>query len=594
MKIYQSFRIFFTVACSLFALFFVTSSIFYLLVTGENRLMFMGDDWMEIRYYVGTFNGKYSLFDVFGKVDSWAVHQQAITRILTLFDIKFGDGTVSYAMWRAIFLQLGSAFLVSLAIFRVKNFDLITKIFLSATTCALFTSVRWLSHLFIAQHQSWSLTIFFALLTIFFLTKLEEDAKHKVKSIIWIILIILSGTSCLYSWGNGLLIFPLVFFLGYINKIHRTLPSWLLVVSSVIAVAIIGFYIPNMIIVSGDNVPFYKQPINTLYYFLQLLGDPASGGMLGRKIGALVGAAILSLFLFVSYRYLITYKKLDKSQTILFGFVIFIIGSLAMTAIGRVGWLEGEEKLPPLRFEAIPLALLPALFSLLFMEVKNYTRNRYIEIGTMLFIMCVTIPTVSLRRWNINELKQSLYYDDVGVGAISRIAVAIGAGSERSLYGGPYFKDLIRPLLPEIEKYKIGPANWHETRWLGLKINKDFNLSSDSCLGVISKIRQFPDKDKPSLGFEGILKESATTPDLVIMSDNQDTVIGLAIVITPYKELLDYILNKKGEMEFLGASLWKEGNNKITFWGLNKKNRNVCEIVLTEEPNFHPQHLSNR
>jgi len=556
------------------ALFAVASFVYFCFYLG-NRLMFIGDDWCEIFYYVGLFNGKYSLSDIFQRAESRVLHQQVVTRILTLLDIKYGDGTVIFAMLRAVFLQIGSALLLICGIFKIKDqdLDLQNKLFFGAIVICLFTSPYWLSHVFIAQHHGWLLSIFFGLLSIFFLARIEKDSEVK-NPLLWILLTLLSSVFCLYSWGNGLVIFPVLFLLTYKAQIYKKLGWRLVIIILFVIIVVLGIYIKNLPALGGNGESFFKQPIFTFYYFLQLVGDPVSSEF-GRKSGAAIGAIILLTSLFVVHKYIFIRKKLDEAQIILLGGLLFFMSSLACTAIGRVSWLEGEGGLPPLRFTGVALALESSLIALLFLEVKIYTKSKIIEI----FVMSLSFALVcSLRcgQWTFDNNM----YNQSDYNAVSRnISYAINGANYDSVFTRIDFKEFIPPLIPEIEKYEIGPSKWHEKKWLGLYVGRDLKIVDD-CSGYVTKIEKYNGENFLSFGFEGHL-ESNYIPDLVVATNDKNRITGLALVVTPYRNLQEYLLrkrlNKIPKAEFFGSYL-KDGDGSLILWGVNKDSRSACKI----------------
>lgn len=288
-----------------------------------------GDQWDFIplieKSYVGTLT--------FG--DFWAQHNEhrlIFPRLIMLALARFSGWNIFYELWVNIILALAIFKVLTMLIYKtfksvkINNFWFIPVI--SVIIFSLNQSSNWLS--------GWQLQIFLNILATLGGIRLLSEARIKQSSLI---LAIILGIVATYSFANGLLFWPVGFFMIATSKgrnIYKMMLLWI-----VFAIAVYFSYLWDYS--KPYNHPslwvFIHNPINFSLYILAYLGKPITAFS---KDG--VGLAQLAGFLGLVFL-ILSIIVLGRARHVTFQLIkpyiaisIYALGSAIITALGRVGF----------------------------------------------------------------------------------------------------------------------------------------------------------------------------------------------------------------------------------------------------------------
>ncbi len=285
--------------------------------------------------------------------DFWIQHNEHrifFTHALFFLDFKFGNGTGAGLV--AVNLLLLTA--LGICLYRIARRE--TDSYFDKWlifTLSIFFALSWSQN----DNMHWSFQSQFVLafllpaIAFLMLAKFLRGRAKKNLVLSLIFAALSSGTM-----ANGVLVLPIVLLILLIYKVGLkvlipTLLLWLLVLFA---------YFDGYKQVVGHESPFLgliKSPLAVFGYFLAYLGNPISLLASDKKAG-LVLAASLGLAVLVWYLLLLknTFKKSEIHSIAAFGLASYIIGTAAVTSLGRVSF--GLESALSSRYATPSLAII--------------------------------------------------------------------------------------------------------------------------------------------------------------------------------------------------------------------------------------------
>ncbi|HOL63226.1 MAG TPA: hypothetical protein PK103_07670 [Elusimicrobiales bacterium] len=274
-----------------------------------------GDEWAIVPYIDKFFKGEISFKDI---LDFHNQHRIALPRILMLINSKFFGYNSKYQMFLGYFFTMLSFGVLYKSIenllgekFRVSH--IIIPAFL------IFSMRQWENFLYGWQFQI-PMMVFLFLISLYSLFKSEGIDIYFAVSII-------SGIFTAYTFGNGILIWPIGFLLIAVKKRNKELYIW-----SLISIACLFFYFYGYPFKGEDDIYFKKDFLNFVLYFIVLVGSPLTT----EKYTAFILGLILIFFYYHSLK---SYKDYPFFASL----IIFSLLSSFLIAISRsgFGWQGG-------------------------------------------------------------------------------------------------------------------------------------------------------------------------------------------------------------------------------------------------------------
>lgn len=294
------------------------------------------------------------------------VHRQFIPRLLAMLLSTYTHWNIRVEMFVGFLLLLGILF-VWWQIYRL-HFDRSLFGFVPIAWL-IFSLGQWENMLW-----GWQITVFTMVLSVTaglcFLSRGPQ----------WLPAAILCGLVGSFSFGNGLLIWPIGLLTLLLRKeTIRVWGSWLL--ASLAAFLIYFFdYRPNLAeppLTVGELLQHHWDFF--LSFYVRILGAPLSGFNL--TIALLIGIFLIGFIGYFLYTLFRRRSELDQASLLLLGLLIFALVSAALVALGRAVYLEPKWALSS-RY-VTSLSTLPAV---LYLFVWKQHRLGNLHKGLLLLI----------------------------------------------------------------------------------------------------------------------------------------------------------------------------------------------------------------
>lgn len=257
-------------------------------------------------------------------------HRIFFTHALFFLDFQFGNGTGAGLVIANLLLLTA----LGICLYRIarRETDSIMDKWI-VFTLSIFFALSWSQNdnMYLSFQSQFVLAFLLPAMAFLMLARFLKDraTRNLVFSLIF-------GALSSGTMANGVIVLPIMLLILFIYKVGfkiliPTLLLWGLV---------LFFYFDGYKQVVGHESPFLgliKSPLAVVGYFLAYLGNPISLLASDKKAG-LVLAASLGLAVFVWYLSLLknTIKKSEIESISAFGLATYIIGTAAVTSLGRV------------------------------------------------------------------------------------------------------------------------------------------------------------------------------------------------------------------------------------------------------------------
>ena len=309
---------------------FASIAAVYILVTSITTCLkiyypsFYWDQWETITSFF-QFSDAHRILDWFTAVHN--EHEILIPRLLFVLDWKFFGGTNLFLVILTLLFQAAYVYVFYLFL-KKESVSFYMRLTVVFWTVIFLFSCTQIENLACGFQISFVEVFLFSFLSIVFCFQYLESKKWWLLASAYLFAIFAS-----FSMSNGFLVWPLLILVFLGSK------SWKNAALSFVLLALIAFnYIHNR---QPSQTPMlasfrsWKDIINYLQFFLIYLGNPL--GKVTLIHATVYGSVLLAYELFILVIVFLNRKRLSLTiYTLLFA-SLFILGSAAVTSLGRLG-----------------------------------------------------------------------------------------------------------------------------------------------------------------------------------------------------------------------------------------------------------------
>lgn len=610
--------------------FYLVPSMLYILANSVSTGP-IGDGWIELPHLINIITGN-------GTINDWVwphgEHRILTTRIFMFIDHYFNSGRNELALVRAVLLYTTHILLFSWLICKRTNFDAYTKVFLVFLVMILYNLSPLQSSLTVPIHHVWPIQLFCATAAFCAFAQIVyyQQACNTAKANKWLIVAIVFATLANWSFGQGALIWFILLYFGYRNKL--TFKQLLIIFISALLNLYLYFHGWSP---SGAAMPALTQPYAAFVYLLHLIALPLGYNNPDFSIG--LGLFGLILFIVIIYKTLVsdiniklidickfkTIEKIlfykhtwDSYRLVHICLLIFSFIGLLAIAAGRFyrvgdGVMVDGILIPSMRFFNQSIIFWLSLISLVFYYIRDYKLNIF-KVCVLAWIFFILLPY----HFKIQYTSKSFVENQNMIQNILALHVESKDSIEFFERPGTY-ESYVGSTFPKMAELNLGGYGLWQNKLInkpfldkdilnidnienktnvklyhGLKHDLNNKVNYKGLVGyypigniissseIINILAVFDDSNRPSAFINGnVKKECRNNIDYIVITDPNYIVRGFGNILLPEKDFWEtYIIKKPTEIFWQGIvkltpdnSIQKEG---FFAFGVSQIKNNAC------------------
>jgi len=316
------------VLAAIASLLFIVLSIVHIYQAAGN--IPFADDWKFLKFIHDAVNGHATLHAWFAPHNG---HRYFILRLLLVTDAKLASLNYMLLMYLSVLITLLSVWLLFYMFRGYYKRDTWSALLVFLPITALMFSLRQWENWLMGMQVAIFLMILFVIACIHSLRKTALSNRYEW---LWLFLAILTGLLATYSFGSGLMVWPIGVIYLFARKVGKNRIK-LSIIYALAGLLIIIIYSRGL--ASDMDIRYLiNHPAHSMAYFILTLGVSIVGEENNRTqllLTGLIGIVMLCVYMYIFKKSVNEYSRGDHDWIDFLPYIFFSICSAMLITIGR-------------------------------------------------------------------------------------------------------------------------------------------------------------------------------------------------------------------------------------------------------------------
>lgn len=486
------------------------------------------DHWQEIMEFSRFQSGQWGLMDWFSQHNE---HRILIARLIMFADLKWTNGSGFLNIGAIWVFQAASALLLwKIITAAADNSRLITSSLLFLCIASMFSllqdeNLQWQFQAQFAGVYTFTLAAVVTLIHPYKYAKTRiSNTSVETQSESSAILVVIYGMLASFCMANGLLIWPILIAISIITKQRKSALQILAAGATVWSVYLHHYQTP----------PYHSNPAESLLqirslliYILNYLSIPFIG--ISKPLPILLACCGLTIVLTLSATLIIKKKRPSPSLLAMLSISYFIIGTAAITALGRLKF--GPEQAISSRYATPTLVFWVCIIGIIASITLNYKAKWANGITNLLVILFMGI----LSRDQIHklDLKNGQYPGGAWLSTLPQAWTALATGSpDKQALSGVFMEpEYVTKASAYLKSQNYYPFRGTDWSILGKSLGAIYTKTDPrNCIGKIeASISGTNEEAYTKLSGWAWDALRGKEPYIIVITDIKDVIYGIAL-----------------------------------------------------------------